>query len=47
MAQQVENLNDLSIHFPLTREDFEAIKKGLEQILSIHFPLTREDSKKR
>ena len=35
--------NNLSIHFPLTREDFT--KRIYNQLydLSIHFPLTRED----
>ena len=33
----------LSIHFPLTREDYIAIITGSGGFLSIHFPLTRED----
>ena len=34
---------DLSIHFPLTREDHGNGGKESENDLSIHFPLTRED----
>ena len=37
---------ELSIHFPLTREDMRNPVDGLEPILSIHFPLTREDTGK-
>ena len=33
----------LSIHFPLTREDFIFVHHDREEQLSIHFPLTRED----
>ena len=33
----------LSIHFPLTREDWASVYVCLYQVLSIHFPLTRED----
>ena len=34
---------NLSIHFPLTREDKEGSEKNMGDNLSIHFPLTRED----
>ena len=34
---------ELSIHFPLTREDYAACKDTAICILSFHFPLTRED----
>ena len=35
---------DLSIHFPLTREDDECTVAAQNRNLSIHFPLTREDT---
>ena len=34
---------DLSIHFPLTREDYLLSGRNVCNLLSIHFPLTRED----
>ncbi len=34
---------NLSIHFPLTREDNASPETMASNILSIHFPLTRED----
>ena len=37
----------LSIHFPLTREDFSECGRYQRTDLSIHFPLTREDKEKR
>ena len=38
---------DLSIHFPLTREDTIPFRGRLAGGLSIHFPLTREDHSRR
>ena len=39
--------DDLSIHFPLTREDQQNDFLIFIRCLSIHFPLTREDHLKR
>ena len=35
---------NLSIHFPLTREDYITGSPSSSNVLSIHFPLTREDN---
>ena len=37
----------LSIHFPLTREDWPSLAARASRGLSIHFPLTREDLRHR